>query len=166
MAENRVMLYGYNYDSNFSDRQNAEIGWILLIKHTNGDIKDAACLHIVHILQHSTSHPSKQWTQTTMVNPPKSIFWPHLVGKYGISTNHFTWRCNQTNKDKGWFEAESVWAPAALHSLRSKMQLVAQKRQATHFLRNTEKEEWLKDYIERETFVARKRVEDKDTVIM
>jgi len=46
------------------------------------------------------------------------------------------------------------------------MQLVAQKRQATHFLRNTEKEEWLKDYIERETFVARKRVEDKDTVIM
>jgi hypothetical protein len=42
-------------------------------KRTNLDIKDAACLHIVHILQHPTSRTTKS-AQTTIVNAPKQNF--------------------------------------------------------------------------------------------
>ena len=45
------------------------------------------------------------------------------------------------------------------------MKLSAEKRQETHFLSNDEKEKWIKDYVERNTTVARKRVQDAETVI-
>jgi len=35
-----------------------------------------------------------------------------------------------------------------------------------HFLSTNEKEKWIKDYVERQTAVARKRVEDAETAIM
>jgi hypothetical protein len=41
-----------------------------------------------------------------------------------------------------------------------------EKRQETHFLNNEEKEKWIEDYVEGETAVARKRVQDPDTAIM
>ena len=50
--------------------------------------------------------------------------------------------------------------------LRSKQKLAAEKRQETNFFRNEEKEKWIKDFVERETAVARKRVQDAETVIM
>jgi hypothetical protein len=47
-----------------------------MIKQTNLDIKDAAFLHIVHILQHPTSHPTTTTsTQSTMVNVPEENFY-------------------------------------------------------------------------------------------
>ena len=43
--------------------------------------------------------------------------------------------------------------------------LAAQKKCEMHFLSNEDKEQWIKDHVERETAVARKRVEDAETVI-
>jgi len=50
--------------------------------------------------------------------------------------------------------------------LRSKKELAAEQSQETHFLSNEEKEKWIEDFLERETAVARKRVQDAETVIM
>jgi len=49
--------------------------------------------------------------------------------------------------------------------LRSKKTLTVEKKRETHFLSNEEKEQWIEDYVERETAVARKRVEDAETAI-
>jgi len=62
--------------------------------------------------------------------------------------------------------AERVRALGALGSLRSKKKLAAEKRQETHFLSNEEKEKWIEDFVERETAVARKRVQDAVTALM
>jgi len=53
-----------------------------------------------------------------------------------------------------------------LGSLRSKKKLSAEKRQKTYFLSNEEKEKWIEDYMERESAVARKRIQDAETEIM
>jgi hypothetical protein len=42
---------------------------------------------------------------------------------------------------------------------------VAEKREATNILSNEEKEKSIKDYVVRETAVARKRVNDAETAI-
>jgi len=62
-------------------------------------------------------------------------------------------------------EAERVRALGALHSVQSKKKLAAENKRETHFLSNEEKEQWIEEYVERETAVARKRVEDAETVI-
>jgi len=49
--------------------------------------------------------------------------------------------------------------------LRSKKKLATEKKRETQFLSNEEKEQWIEDYVERETAVARKRVEDAETAI-
>jgi hypothetical protein len=54
----------------------------------------------------------------------------------------------------------------ALCSLRSKRRLPAENRQEKDFLNNEEKEKWIEDYVERETAVARKRVQDAETAIL
>ena len=54
----------------------------------------------------------------------------------------------------------------ALRSLRSKKQLSAEERQETYFLSNKHKEKWNEDYMDRETAVARKRVQHTETAIM
>jgi len=110
-------------------------------KRTNFDIKDAACLHIVHNLQHPTSCLTTQSTQTTMVNTPKKNFSPLPAGRNGKSTKRSTQRCHQANEGKSGFEAERVRALGALRSLRSKKKLAAEKRRATHFLSNEETEQ-------------------------
>jgi len=56
-----------------------------------------------------------------------------------------------------------VRACGALCRLRSKKKLTVGKRRETHFSSNEEKEKWIVDYVERETAVARKRVEDAET---
>jgi hypothetical protein len=45
-----------------------------LVKPTNLNIKDAASLHVVNILQHPTSHPATRTRQDSMVNAPKRTF--------------------------------------------------------------------------------------------
>jgi hypothetical protein len=44
--------------------------------------------------------------------------------------------------------------------------LAAEKRQETHFLSNEETDNWIKDFVERESAVARKRVQDIETAMM
>jgi len=56
-AKSRVILYRYHDYSQFSDGQNTEFALFTLIKGTNLDIQDAACLHMVHTLQNPTSLP-------------------------------------------------------------------------------------------------------------
>jgi len=134
-------------------------------KRTNLDIKDAACLHIVHNLQHPTSCPTTKSTQTTMVNAPKKNFSPLPVGRYSKSTQQSTQRRNHANEPKSGLEAERVRELGALRSLRSKKKLVAEKREEMHLLSNEEKEKWIEDYVERETAGARKRVEDAEAAV-
>jgi len=101
-----------------------------------------------------------------MVNVPKKDLWPLLAGKYGKSTKQSTHQHRQANKRNRGLEAESVRALGSLRSIRSKKKPSAEKRQETHFLSNEEKEKWIEDYVDRETAVARKWVQDAETAIM
>jgi len=77
-----------------------------------------------------------------------------------------TRRRHQANEGKSGLVAERVRALGALRSLRSKKKLAVEKRQETHFLSNEEREKWIEDFVERETAVARKRVQDAETANM
>jgi len=134
-------------------------------KHTNLDIKDAACLHIVHNLQHPTSRPTTKSTQTTLVNAPKQISSPHPLGRYGKSTKRSSQRRHHANECKSGLQAERVRALGALCSLRANKKLAAEKRQETHFISNEENERSIEDYVGRETAGARKRVEDAKAAV-
>jgi len=136
------------------------------MKPTNLDIKDSACLHVVHIFQHATSHPTTRSTQDTMVNATKKNILPLPAGKYGKSTTKSTGRHHQASTGKSGLEADRVRALGALHGLRSTKKLSVGRRRETHFSCNEEKEKWIKDYVDSETAVARKRVQDADTAIM
>jgi hypothetical protein len=63
------------------------------------------------------------------------------------------------NDGKSGLEAETVRALGALHSMRSKTQLAAEKQREMHFLRNTVKEKWFEHYVEGETAWARKQLQ-------
>jgi len=136
-----------------------------MIKRTNFDIKDAACLHIVHNLQHPTSRLTTQSKQTTMVNAPKKNFSPLPAGRNGKSTKRSTQRRHQPNEGKSGVEAERIRGLGALRSLRSKKWLAAEKRRETHFLSNEEKEKSIEDFVDRETAGARKRVDDAEAAV-
>ena len=101
-----------------------------------------------------------------MVNALIKKLSPLPAGKYGKSTKMSTHRSHHSNEAKSGLEAERVRALGALRSLRSKQKLSAEKRQEMHFLSNDEKENWIKDYVERETAVARKRVQYAETAMM
>jgi len=100
-----------------------------------------------------------------MVNVPKMNLSPLPAGKYGKSTKHSTRRRHKSDQGKSGFEAEPVRADGALLSLQSRKKLAVGKRREMHFISNEDKEKWIKDYVERETAVARKRVEDAETAI-
>jgi hypothetical protein len=88
-----------------------------------------------------------------------------VAGKYGKSTQQSTQRHHQANEGKSNLEAEWVQVLGALHSLRFKKDLGAEKSQEMHLLSNGEKAKWIKDYVERDTAGARMRVEDAETTI-
>jgi len=100
-----------------------------------------------------------------MVNAPNQKLSPLPAGKYGKSTKQSTRRCHQANEGKSGLEAERVRALGALRSLRSKKKLATEKKRETQLVSNEEKDQWIEDYVERETAVARKRVEDAETAI-
>jgi len=101
-----------------------------------------------------------------MVKAPKKNFSPHPVGKFGKSTKQYThWR-HQVNEGKSGLQAETVRVLGASRSLRSKKKLSVEKMQKMHCSSNEEKENWIEDYVERETAVARKQVQDAATAIM
>jgi len=103
--------------------------------------------------------------QTAMVKVLKRNFSPIPVGRYGKLTEWSNQRRHQAKKCKRSLEVAIVWTLGALHSLRSKKKLAANKQRETHFLSNEEKEKWNQDYIERETAGARKRGEDAEVAI-
>ena len=78
-ANHQVLMYGLHNYSQWSEGQNADFALFELMKPTYLGIKDSACLHVVHILQHSTSHPTTRSTQETMVNAPKKDHLPRLA---------------------------------------------------------------------------------------
>jgi len=101
-----------------------------------------------------------------MVNDLKNYFSPLLAGKYGKLTKQSTRRRHQANESKRGLEAERVRALGAVRSLRFRKMLSAENRRETHFLSNEEREKWIEAYVERQTAVARKRVQDAETAIM
>jgi len=86
-AKLHVMMYGYHCYSHCSDGQNGDFSLFKSIEHTNLDIKDAAFLYVVQIMQHPTSRPSTKSTHNTMVNVLKKNLLPLLAGKYGTLTS-------------------------------------------------------------------------------
>jgi len=88
------------------------------------------------------------------------------AGTYGKSTKKSTWQRHQANKGKRGLEAEWVPALGTLRSLPSKKKHSAEKRRDTHFSSKEEKEKWIEDYMDRETTVARKLVQDAETANM
>jgi hypothetical protein len=101
-----------------------------------------------------------------MVNAPKKNLSPLPAGKYSKSTKHSTHQRHQSNEGKSGLVAETVRALGALRSLRSKEKLAAEKSHETHFLSNEEKEKWIEDFVQRETAVARKRVQDAEAALI
>ena len=136
------------------------------MKPTNLGIKDAACHRVVHIFQHPTFCPTTRSTQDTMVNAPKKNLSSLPAGKYGKSTKKSTRRRHQANTGKSGLEAERVGALGALRSLRSIMKLSAENIGETHNLSNEDTEKWIEDYVDRETALARMRVQHAETAIM
>jgi len=63
-------------------------------------------------------------------------------------------------------EGEIVRAFRALHSLQSKMKVLAENRRECHYLSNEKKDYWIKDYVDRQTTVARKPDQDAETAII
>jgi len=101
-----------------------------------------------------------------MVNALKYNLSPLPVGKYSKSTKNSRQRRHQANNGGSGLEAERVRALGALCSLQSKKKLSAERRRETHILSKEDKEKWIEDYVDRETAVARKRVQDADTAII
>ena len=102
-ANHQVIMDSLHDHSHWSDGQNADFALFKLIKPTNLDIKDAACLHVVHILQHPASHQTTRSTQDKMVNAPKRPFhhsqWP----------NRAHWQRNPHNDVIKWIKARVHW---------------------------------------------------------
>jgi len=100
-----------------------------------------------------------------MVNVQKNNLSPLPAGKYGKSTKRCRRGHQQANNRKSGLEAQPVWDLGVLRRLWFKTKLEAGKRRETRVLINDEKEKWIKDYVERETAVASKRVEEAKRAI-
>jgi hypothetical protein len=101
-----------------------------------------------------------------MVNAPKNYLSPLPAGKYGKLTKLCTRRHHHMNKGNSGLEVERVRALEASHSLRCKKKLSVENRWETHLLSNEGKENWIEEYVDGETVVARKRVQDAATAII
>jgi len=80
------MLCGWHYYSQCTDGQNPDVVLFQLIKRTNLDKKDAACLVVVHMLQHPRSRPTTKSTQDKTVKVAKRNFSPEPESKDGKLT--------------------------------------------------------------------------------
>jgi len=139
-------------------RSNADFATFKFIQCTNYDIKDTACLHVVHFLQPPTSRPTTKSTQDTLVNAPRKNLSPLLAGKFSKLTLHPTrWR-HQMNEGNSSLEIERVWTLGELCCLWSKKKLSAENRWETHFLSNQGKEKWIKDHVDRVIAEAREQI--------
>jgi len=93
------IMYDERYYSDWNDGQNADFALFELIKRTNLDIKDSACLHVVRKLQHPTSRPTTRSTYKMMIKAPKTNLSPLPARKYGKSTKKSPYLCHQANEE-------------------------------------------------------------------
>jgi hypothetical protein len=100
-----------------------------------------------------------------MVNAPKKNISPLPAGRYGRSTKRSIQRRQQAIEGKSGLEEDRIRAVGALRSLKSTKRLAAEKQREMHLLSNEQKEKWIKDYVERETAGARKRVENAEAAV-
>jgi len=100
-----------------------------------------------------------------MRNAQNKILSPVPAGKYGKLTKCSIWRRHRAKDGKSGLEPDRVRALGTLHSYRYNKKLVAGKQWESHLVSNDEKEKWIEDYVDRETAVARQRVEDAETAI-
>jgi hypothetical protein len=126
-ASNQVMMYGKPNYSRFIDCQKNIFALVKMSKPTNPDIKDKAYLHIVHILEHPTCRPTTKSRETTIVNALEKNISQLLTGKYCKSKNLFSQRHHQAKEGNCGLKADTVRAPGAFRSLRSKKKLLAKK---------------------------------------
>jgi hypothetical protein len=84
-AKIQVVMNGLDYYSGCSDSQNGDLALFKLIKQTNINRKDAACLCVV-ITQHPASHPSINSTHNKIFSPTYNYLSPLPVGINGKST--------------------------------------------------------------------------------
>jgi len=88
------------------------------------------------------------------------------AGKYGkLSTKSTPQRHQETEATSG-LEAGRVRALGALCSLWSRNKHSAETQREMHYSSDAEKAKWIDDYVDRETAVAEKRVQDAETAIM
>jgi hypothetical protein len=73
--------------------------YVQVVEMYNLDIKDSACLHVVHSLQHPISHPTTRTTQDKMGNAPKNKHFStcggplqQLNNEVHMSTSSSEWR--------------------------------------------------------------------------
>ena len=83
---NQVVLYSSLIDSWFIDSWDGDCHLFMMSKRTNLDIKDTACLHIVHNFQHPISCPRTKSMQNTMIKAPEKIISSLWLGKLDKST--------------------------------------------------------------------------------
>jgi hypothetical protein len=101
-----------------------------------------------------------------MVNTLKKDLLQRPAGKDSKSTKKFTRRHYQANNGKSDLEPEKFQVLGALHSLRSKKMLSAEKRWEKYFLSKKANAKWIEDYVDSKTAVARKGVQDLVNAIM
>jgi len=104
-----------------------------LVKCTNLDIKDATCLQVVHILQHSTSRPTTQSNQNMIVNDPKMNLVPLPPGSYGKWINSAIRWLHQAYNGTSSSKVESVWGCWTLSSLRFNLNPVVKNISKMYF---------------------------------
>jgi hypothetical protein len=90
---------------------------------------------------------------------------PLPAGKHGKSKKASTLRRHRCNEGKSAHEAERIRALNALRSLRSKKRLAAAKKKEVKDMDEEERGRWIDDYVEKETRVARQRVEAADAAV-
>jgi len=74
-----------------------------LIIATNIHIRDAACLHVVHILKYPTSSPTSKSTHSTIVTGLNENPFPHPVG------NTASWHTEQHDDFIMWMKERVAW---------------------------------------------------------
>jgi len=100
-----------------------------------------------------------------MVKGLKKNISPLPVGKYGKLTLWSTRRHYEPDAGKSAIEAERFRALWVVHSMQSRKKLPSEKQWETHFLSHDQNKKWIEDFVERETAVARKQVEDAEAAI-
>jgi hypothetical protein len=89
---------------------------------------------------------------------------PLPAGKQGKSRKAATLRRHRANEGKSAHEAERVRAMSALRTLKSKKKKAAEAMKLKGMSEDARRK-WIDDYVERETEVARRRVEAADAAV-